>query len=631
MNPKACAVALERDLVLSAVARAIRNDCSVAPASKRPSCEKQISVSLFFDGTNNNAERDQKRVANPNQRSHTNVVVLFDACKDDPENGYYKFYVPGVGTAFPEIGEPGESDAGKAYGWGGESRIYWAMIQVLNAMSRSITNTRLVEPDQAGKDVKSFPLYQPARTDANYLGQIAYFTPLLKQLQTKFSNISRPTLTEVQLNVFGFSRGAAQARAFCNFMDKLCDKDGKLAGVMLRFQFVGLFDTVASVGVADAAPGFQGFGGYASGTMDIPASVQRCTHYVAGHEKRQAFPLSSVRSAKQKGYPGNCVEVVYPGSHSDVGGGYGAGSQGRSLQGRSALLSQVPLRHMYAEARTYGVPLLSVDELLSKSDGLAVAKDLELHSDLSMAFNAYHAWYARPFDVPQSPNSHARWYDQGSLSVEFMLERHVDCYFQWRCITGHDRNYFAASSSYRNASAQEREDLWSSNAEFQREAFAGQKKKAYLQTDAERNLVREMSRTPPPAAVHAFFDRYLHDSHASFYMFGPLTDEDRKAAISKARLKAKQVYGSTVGPNKFERALAAPGVTVQNFPPMQDADTQDIADAKGLKESILAKAGYTTRREQGPFIRYRHVFDDSRSGTQKLFSEADDSDVKLRA
>jgi hypothetical protein len=204
-----------------------------------------------------------------------------------------------------------------------------------------------------------------------------------------------------------------------------------------------------------------------------------------------------------------------------------------------------------------------------------------------------------------------------------MLERHVDCYFQWRCITGHDRDHFAGTSSYRNASPQDREDLWSSNAEFQREALAGQRKAEHLQTGAERNLVREMRRQSPPEAVNAFFENYLHDSHASFYMFGPLTEQDRQDAIAKARRKAMQASGSTNGLNKFERALAAPGVTVQKFPLMQDTDTQAIADAKGLKESALAKTGYMTRREPGPFVAYRHVFDESRSATEKFFTEAD--------
>ncbi|WNQ08067.1 hypothetical protein, partial [Pseudomonas aeruginosa] len=44
------------------------------------------------------------------------------------------------------------------------------------------------------------------------------------------------------------------------------------------------------------------------------------------------------------------VEYAYPGVHSDVGGGYGVGNQGKAVGGSEFLLSQIALQHMYAEA-----------------------------------------------------------------------------------------------------------------------------------------------------------------------------------------------------------------------------------------------------------------------------------------
>ena len=46
---------------------------------------------------------------------------------------------------------------------------------------------------------------------------------------------------------------AAQARTFVNWLFEVCQQDGggwTLAGIPLRVQFLGLFDTVASVGAA---------------------------------------------------------------------------------------------------------------------------------------------------------------------------------------------------------------------------------------------------------------------------------------------------------------------------------------------------------------------------------------------
>ncbi len=71
-----------------------------------------------------------------------------------------------------------------------------------------------------------------------------------------------------------------------------------------------------------------------------------------------------MRDGKQ--YPPNTVEVVYPGVHSDVGGGYAPGEQTRALKDDEKL-SQVPLLHMYRAARAAGVPLQSLDSLPAKT------------------------------------------------------------------------------------------------------------------------------------------------------------------------------------------------------------------------------------------------------------------------
>jgi len=118
----------------------------------------------------------------------------------------------------------------------------------------------------------------------------------------------------INVSVFGFSRGAAEARAYCNWILECCKKkDGgyTFCGIPVRFQFLGLFDTVASVGLADSSPiGGDGLMDWADGTMEIPEAVERCVHYVAAHEIRKSFPVSTARNGKS--YPANCLEVVYP-------------------------------------------------------------------------------------------------------------------------------------------------------------------------------------------------------------------------------------------------------------------------------------------------------------------------------
>ena len=50
--------------------------------------------------------------------------------------------------------------------------------------------------------------------------------------------------------------------------------------------------------------------------------------------------------------------------HSDVGGGYPPGDQGKSLGGTKDVLSQIALHHMFSEAYKIGAPLQAPRESL---------------------------------------------------------------------------------------------------------------------------------------------------------------------------------------------------------------------------------------------------------------------------
>jgi hypothetical protein len=227
-------------------------------------------------------------------------------------------------------------------------------------------------------------------------------------------------IKEINIAVFGFSRGAALARAFVNMtMENRCLlRDGKWTlsngNGPVRFRFLGLFDTVASVGLpmssnttgayetytrdtagmiikrlrkypetrpealafdakatpgADPAPGsFHGHKEWGS-RLNIHVTVEEVRHFVAAHEVRNSFPLDSV-SALLKGRiskPDHFHETVYPGAHSDVGGGYAPGEGARGI-GSSENMSLIPLRHMYECALRCGVPMLIEFTTDSKAD-----------------------------------------------------------------------------------------------------------------------------------------------------------------------------------------------------------------------------------------------------------------------
>lgn len=550
-----------------------------------PSCERVIWAGVFLDGTNNNKDRDAA------DKSYSNIAVLHNTFPSTEKLGYFRFYIPGLGTRFPEIGEMSESDDGKAMGAGGDSRIHYAMIQMYNCVHQAVfEGVPLVTAAEAktvvtsvDKGLKTVWLFGSGK-------RMEYFGQLEKRLTSAIKD-KRPRIKLLNLSVFGFSRGAAEARAFCNWLLQCCREDGgayTFCGIPIRFQFLGIFDTVASVGLADSSPIGDGFFDWADGTMKIPMAIERCVHFVAAHEIRASFPLSSGRDAGA--YPENCTEVVYPGAHCDVGGGYSPGDQGKAKMGRSQLASQVPLVKMYLEARKTGVPLRTLDELAEGREDRTI-KDLQIDPVLATRFEEYAKWSRIP-----------------PKTVEQVLFEHMRLYWRWRLQA---EATFTELSSYKTANEQDKEDLLASEKDFQGDMSSvercrknqGLMSDFYLAAEEERH--RKLA---VPLDVCRFFDEHVHDSHASFRLLGPTTAVDRQVAIAK--IKEKKAAGKKL--NKLEvKALATDAVSPGRFPLMRDSDIDDLHDMSGLGSSLVVARMTDTRREAGGHVRKRRVFDKS--------------------
>lgn len=580
-------------------------------------CVADVHVGMFFDGTNNNKKRDQEDLADPNARSHSNVVVLFDSYNDKLPN-HFRIYVPGVGTPFPDIGETGESSDGKAMARGGESRIHWAMIQVLNAIHFSLFEANLIDKGRAQSLVNG-PSFLGGQGllpvgDSRRRGT---FSRLILELAVNLKKKPKPRLQTLHLTVFGFSRGAAEARTFCTWMDELwrtvVESNDVMYGCVprLRIQFVGLFDTVASVGLANSAPipNDGGFMGWADGTLELPARVEHCVHYAAMHEIRKSFPLSTGRKSA-------CTvrEVMYPGAHSDVGGGYALGEQGKGKT-RLDLLSQVPLLHMYREARTAGVPLGGENELRQMGRGQTV-DDLKMAPALAQRFDEYRNHGPKGGEIKRTMREHLRWY------------------WRWRLQVGQRMDQLA---SVKAANAQDREDLIASEQDFRRDIIQAQKdresiayRKAHpiltalgdagvasagvapnapILTEAESIVLTEQAKAQDiPPLVSEFFDLHVHDSHASFYLVGPTSALERQKLI--ADVMAKQKRGEAL--NGYERRVAALQKTRPGqLPSMTDTDTADLLSRESATTKIAVRMMTATRRESEGHVRERVIFDRS--------------------
>ncbi|MDR2851908.1 MAG: DUF2235 domain-containing protein [Burkholderiaceae bacterium] len=343
-----------------------------AMSSPKPKCTGQVFVGLFFDGTGNNEKNDYGTETQPKelrQQKHSNVVRLYHAHPNNiivGGNGYYRYYIPGVGTPFPEIGDTSwfGKKLGSAFANKGSPRIVWGLTRVFNAVSQYVYRDDFIKDSNAATIANddgwlSEMVSKPIRNWR--LGSSA--SSLQAQLKAKIAN-RLPKIEGLTLNVFGFSRGAAEARAFVNWFFKLCEqKDGGwlFAGIPVRVQFLGLFDTVASVGIAGLYTFAEGHLDWADQNMQIHPAVERCVHMAAAHEVRACFPLDSVRVGAK--YPNNVIEYVYPGSHSDVGGGYMPQSLGKDDWNNGAKdgaddhqVARIPCYEMYHVALAAGVP-----------------------------------------------------------------------------------------------------------------------------------------------------------------------------------------------------------------------------------------------------------------------------------
>ncbi len=591
-------------------------------------CVQEIHVGVFFDGTNNNMERDRPH-------SHSNIVSLYDAHLKDQKT-HFAYYLPGVGTPFKEIGELTESSEGKSFATGGEARIHWAMLQVHNAVHRAFYGTNMLQGEEMKTLVtKNLSSFYRLRNDDQKMRSI--FHDLNKRLNKAILG-KRPRITLLHLSVFGFSRGAAEARVFCNWIQQV--NGGVIGEAKVNIRFLGIFDTVASVGIADSSPIGRGFLDWAHNNLAIK-SVEKAVHYVAGHEIRRSFPLSTVRDGGS--WPANTREYVYPGTHSDIGGGYGPGEQGKSLGGRSTLMSQITLNDMYEEAFTEGVRLIHRSQMDERA-----AKDFSIDPAMHTAFMAYTAWTQEANEQKENLAGSRRGV------VENRMHTQMQHYWRWRASKQTDAQ-FKAMHSWANASSQDQQDLWESQLDWL--ADVEQARKAHqpiveerympgvgmtsqpkpgIPSQTQSDLLRIVnSNAPIPPLVDEFFDRYVHDSHAGFWLLGPLTQWDKKVFVTEIR-KKKEAYDQlmalsrSVKINAHQYVLAANRYALNHFeqrvydasnpaadstaapaiPLMTDTEAPDLRDNMGFGGLVVEHGmGSGTRREANGSGQYRRIFD----------------------
>jgi Uncharacterized alpha/beta hydrolase domain (DUF2235) len=410
-----------------------------ATAAKQPvamSCQQTLTLSFFFDGTGNNLDADVSTW------EHSNVARLYRSHLEDSDAaGRYRFYLPGIGTYFMdrEVQDQGGRTDGNAFGRLGQARLDFAFARLKEKI----------------RDAE-------ARAE-NPTNKICW----------------------IKISAFGFSRGAALGRAFCRDLEKLCAEDASSptgwqwnqGKYPIEISFLGVFDTVASAGVppsgnnlhrnryvqalqwtnpiakgvtvlletpelkklafgnmpgADPAPGlFDGHGDWANG-MAIGKMVKKCVHMMAAHENRNSFALDTVlssqgvkvvdgKSVETFTAPTTCTELLYPGVHSDVGGGYRPGEGGCKNE-KGAQLSLITLRAMHPAALDAGVPLVPLSGLTGKErEDFAIDEAGAPHYAAMVALWEYYKAAAGKYSIAN-----------GVEVLGTQINQHMRAYYAWR-------------------------------------------------------------------------------------------------------------------------------------------------------------------------------------------------------
>lgn len=449
---------------------------------------------------------------------------------------------------------------GAIAGAGGEERIVYGLLQVINSIHGFVNNQsqRFNEEElvalcsfdrvllnqgnshpQAARLTARQQTLQSLGLERGLVGDKRLLGEFLRKTASELSRqvtarATLPKIKSIYIDVFGFSRGAAQARVFVNWLHEFMLGRGELFGVPSYVRMLGLFDTVSSVGRTEVA-GSHGHSDWAlAEDLPIHPDVKNCVHFVALHELRTNFPCDSILPAEDAVLPPGWCEHFYPGAHSDVGGGYAPGEQGKGIAFKSetrfeiddaSKLSQVPLNDMFnaavAVCQTHEcAPWIELESRTARDMKLPERFALTRNGEgVEIARRAVNDYFQRLCRVPEG------------LSVREALRAHALCYLAWRYQVN-EADRFDTLPSVQRAAQTDREGV----ASYRRGQQILSTQLRLLSTPApiwdlnllgDKDVRNGFSRHAPEIyaqmkalkqnpGVGDFFDLWVHDSYAGF-------------------------------------------------------------------------------------------------------------------
>lgn len=458
-----------QDNVIGPRVRAVENMVARSRAkTRRPpsgpacsTCHIPVWISFFFDGTGNNKHKDFPR-------THSNVAALFDAHEANPARGVIPLYYEGLGTDF----------------------------EFKDRHERKVVYTRGGPYHYDEEGYKEDGWLEKTKGLAVGEGIDMRLEKAMFDFESNIEQVrARTRIDEINLAAFGFSRGSTEARAFMHWLaahSKVARQGKNLTydGIPLNVKFLGIFDTVESVGGAGKNKRPELI------KTSVPDFVQKCFHSCAAHELRHAFPLTALGTNRY-------VQAVVPGAHADVGGGYGP-----SDQGRTNLLARIHLLQMLDHARGAGLKMHSLAEM--------------------SASERWADFYAPSFNVPATAHTALRNYmgqvRKQSGTLQQVMSSHMDLYWNWI-----DAGLAMQDTEQKRAALHPRDNA--AQAKLDKQLMTMQH---LLRSDARTARGRmgpefRDTRHPAPVVpteVEYFFENYVHDSFEHFSLTGGTLQTD---------------------------------------------------------------------------------------------------------
>lgn len=331
------------------------------PKPPVPKDKIDLTIGVFFDGTCNN-KYNLNNSANLSKNPEMSSRFLIDGKEyetqvtpppDKDKNKSYFGTFSNVAELFESYDEKSTPNTAKVYVEGAGT------IEPITSADGQIVSSGALD-DQPG--------YAFGKGDKGINSKIERGCKMIVdaiKTMKKGDAKKKATIGTLTLDVFGFSRGAATARSFVNRIEKapedgmtdadaaLClsnshlppserarvieamtkmisegkdvnlrkylnDRSIKIEKIIVRF--LGIFDTVSSF-----APGSFVDLNFDNDVkelgLSIPKEIKKVVHLVAADEYRLNFSLTSITPSKQ------AIELILPGAHSDIGGGYNVTEQ----------------------------------------------------------------------------------------------------------------------------------------------------------------------------------------------------------------------------------------------------------------------------------------------------------------